>query len=125
ENGDTFLDATDMVFIDAIGTGFSRPAPGEDRAQFYGVTQDAQWFADFIYQYITRNERWGSPKFLIGERYGTTRSAQLSETLQSRHSMYLSGIVLLSPVGFGNFGGDDRTTYFLPSYVVAAWYHKL
>jgi carboxypeptidase C (cathepsin A) len=58
ENGDSFLNATDLIFVDAIGTGFSRPAPGENPAQFYGVSQDAQWFADFIYQYLTRNERW-------------------------------------------------------------------
>lgn len=125
ENGDTFLDATDMVFIDAISTGYSRPAPGENTAQFYGVEQDAQWFADFIYQYITRNERWASPKFLIGESYGTTRSAQLSYTLQRRHQIYLNGIVLLSAVGFGNWGADDRTIFFLPTFIVSAWYHKL
>lgn len=125
ENGDSFLDATDMVFVDAISTGYSRPAPGENTAQFYGVEQDAQWFADFIYQYITRNERWASPKFLIGESYGTTRSAQLSYTLQRRHQIYLNGVALLSAVGFGNWGADDRTIYFLPTFVATAWYHKL
>jgi carboxypeptidase C (cathepsin A) len=78
DNEDSFLDATDMVFIDAVSTGYSRPVPGEAPAQFYGVVQDATWFSDFIYQYVTRNERWLSPKFLIGESYGTTRSAQLS-----------------------------------------------
>lgn len=125
ENGDSFLDATDMIFVDAISTGYSRPAPGENTAQFYGVEQDAQWFADFIYQYITRNERWASPKFLIGESYGTTRSAQLSYTLQRRHQIYLNGVALLSAVGFGNWGADDRTIFFLPTLIVSAWYHKL
>jgi carboxypeptidase C (cathepsin A) len=126
DNGDgTFLDATDMVFIDAISTGYSRPAPGENPSQFYGVEQDATWFADFIYQYITRNERWASPKFLIGESYGTTRSAQLSYTLQRRHQIYLNGVALLSAVGFGNWGADDRTIFFLPTLIVSAWYHKL
>lgn len=125
ENGDSFLDATDLVFVDAISTGFSRPAPGENTAQFYGVEQDAQWFADFIYQYITRNERWASPKFLIGESYGTTRSAQLSYTLQRRHQIYLNGVALLSAVGFGNWGADDRTIFFLPTLISSAWYHKL
>src|SRR5690242_18300075 len=62
DNDASFLDATDMVFVDAIGTGYSRPGPGENPTQFYGVTQDAQWFSDFIYQYLTRNERWSSPK---------------------------------------------------------------
>lgn len=125
ENGDSFLDATDMVFVDAISTGYSRPAPGENTAQFYGVVQDATFFADFIYQYITRNERWASPKFLIGESYGTTRSAQLSYVLQRRHQIYLNGVALLSSVGFGNWGEDDRTIFFLPTFIVSAWYHKL
>lgn len=126
DNGDgTFLDATDMVFIDAISTGYSRPAPGENPSQFYGVEQDATWFADFIYQYITRNERWASPKFLIGESYGTTRSAQLAYTLQRRHQIYLNGVALLSAVGFGNWGADDRTIFFLPTLIASAWYHKL
>jgi len=125
DNADSFLDATDMIFVDAIGTGFSRPAPGENLAQFYGVSQDAQWFADFIYQFLTRNGRWQSPKFLIGESYGTTRSAQLAQTAQQRHQIYLSGIVLVSAVGFGNWGADDRTIFFLPTYITSAWYHKL
>jgi carboxypeptidase C (cathepsin A) len=125
ENGDSFLDTTDLVFVDAISTGYSRPIPGENTTQFYGVVQDATYFADFIYQYLTRNERWASPKFLIGESYGTTRSAQLSYVLQRRHQIYLNGIALLSAVGFGNWGADDRTIFFLPTLVVSAWYHKL
>src|SRR6266404_2241933 len=125
ENGDSFLDVTDLVFVDAISTGYSRPAPGENTAQFYGVEQDATFFADFIYQFLTRNERWVSPKFLIGESYGTTRSAQLSFTLQRRHQIYLNGIVLVSSVGFGNWGADDRTIFFLPTLVASAWYHRL
>src|SRR4029453_17877915 len=78
ENGDSFLDATDLVFVDAVSTGYSRPVAGENTSQFYGFFQDATFFSDFIYQYLTRNERWASPTFLIGESYGTTRSAQLS-----------------------------------------------
>jgi carboxypeptidase C (cathepsin A) len=125
ENGDCVLDATDMVFVDAIGTGYSRPAPGENRTQFYGVSEDAQWFADFIWQYVTRNTRWTSPKFLLGESYGTTRSAMLAGTLLQRRSMFMSGIMLLSAVGFGNFGADDRYAFELPSYVTSAWFHHL
>lgn len=109
-----------ISFLDAISTGYSRPAPGENTAQFYGVEQDATFFADFIYQFLTRNERWASPKFLIGESYGTTRSAQLSFTLQRRHQIYLNGIVLVSSVGFGNWGADDRTIFFLPTLVASA-----
>ncbi len=125
DNEDSFLDATDLVFIDAISTGFSRPAPGEATAQFHGIIEDANWFADFIYQYITRNERWASPKFLIGESYGTTRSAELAGVIQERHQIYLSGIALLSSVAFSNWGADNRTIFFLPTYTTTAWYHHL
>src|ERR1700687_915423 len=96
DNESSFLDATDMVFVDAISTGYSRPAPGENAAQFYGTVQDATWFSDFVYQYLTRNERWASPKYLIGESYGTTRSAQMASVLQHRHQIYLNGVVLVS-----------------------------
>jgi carboxypeptidase C (cathepsin A) len=125
ENESSFLDATDLVFIDAISTGYSRPVAGENPAQFYGQFPDATWFADFIYQYLNRNGRWASPKFLIGESYGTTRSAILSSTLQSRHKIHLNGIVLVSAVGFGDWGSDDRSIFFLPTYTTSAWYHKL
>ncbi len=125
DNEDSFLDATDLVFIDAISTGYSRPAPGENPGQFHGIVADANWFADFIYQYINRNQRWLSPKFLIGESYGTTRSAELAGVLQERHEIYLNGIVLVSAVAFANWGADDRTEYFLPTYTTSAWYHHL
>jgi carboxypeptidase C (cathepsin A) len=125
DNEDSFLDATDLVFIDAISTGFSRPAPGENPNQFHGIIVDANWFADFIYTYITRNERWASPKFLIGESYGTTRSAELAGVLQERHQIYLSGIALVSAVAFSNWGADNRSIFFLPTYATSAWYHKL
>jgi carboxypeptidase C (cathepsin A) len=125
DNEDSFLDATDLVFIDAVSTGYSRPAPGQNPAQFYGVEQDADIFADFIYQYITRNGRWDSPKFLIGESYGTTRSAELAGVLQHRHSIYLNGVVLLSTMAFASWGADDRDEFFLPTYVTSAWYHHL
>ena len=103
----------------------SRPAPGEATAQFHGIIEDANWFADFIYQYITRTERWASPKFLIGESYGTTRSAELAGVIQERHQIYLNGIALLSSVAFSNWGADNRTIFFLPTYVTTAWYHHL
>ncbi len=124
-NADSFLDATDLVFVDAIATGYSRPAPGQDPSQFFGVVQDANAFSDFIDQYITRNERWNSPKLLIGESYGTTRSAELAGVLQHRHEIYLNGIVLLSTMAFAPWGADDRTEFFLPTYVTSAWYHHL
>ena len=125
DNEDSFLDATDLVFIDAISTGYSRPVPGESPAQFHGIIADANWFADFIFQYITRNERWASPKFLIGESYGTTRSAELAGVLQERHEIYLNGIALVSAVAFSNWGADNRFVFYLPTFSVTAWYHKL
>jgi len=125
DDEDSNLDATDLVFVDAISTGYSRPAPGQSAAQFYGVTEDANWFADFIYQYITRNERWASPKFLIGESYGTTRSAELAGVLEHRRQIYLNGIVLLSTVAFSDWGADDRDIFYLPTYTTTAWYHHL
>jgi carboxypeptidase C (cathepsin A) len=125
DNEDSFLDATDLVFVDAISTGFSRPAPGENASQFHGIIEDANWFSDFIYQYITRNQRWASPKYLIGESYGTTRSAELAGVLQQRHEIYLNGIALVSSVAFSNWGGDDRFEYFLPTFTMTAWYHHL
>src|SRR5882724_53068 len=125
DNEDSFLDAADLVFIDAVSTGFSRPAPGENPAQFHGIIADANWFADFIYRYITLNDRWASPKFLIGESYGTTRSAELAGVLQERHQIYLSGVALLSSVAFSNWGADNRSVFFFPTYVTTAWYHHL
>ena len=124
DNEDSFLDSTDLVIVDAISTGYSRPAPGQATAQFYGVVEDANWFSDFIYQYITRNERWSSPKFLIGESYGTTRSAELSGVLFEKHQIYLNGIVLVSTVAFTDVSGDDRSAFFLPTMTATAWYHK-
>jgi carboxypeptidase C (cathepsin A) len=130
DNEDSFLDATDIVFIDAISTGYSRPAPGQDAKQFHGLIEDATYYADFIYQYLTRNERWDSPKYLIGESYGTTRSAELSGILQRRHEIYLNGIVLVSavlqfPTLDYNPGNDLPAMLFLPTYTVTAWYHHL
>jgi carboxypeptidase C (cathepsin A) len=130
DNEDSLLDGTDIVFIDAVSTGFSRPAPGEAPAQFHGLVEDANYFSDFIYQYLTRNQRWASPKFLIGESYGTTRSAELAGVLQHRHEIYLSGIVLVSAVlnfdslRFGP-GNDLPPMVFLPTYATTAWYHHL
>jgi carboxypeptidase C (cathepsin A) len=125
DNEDSFLDATDMVFVDAVSTGYSRPVAGQAPAQFYGIIQDANYFSDFIYQYITGNERWDSPKYLIGESYGTTRSAGLSGVLQERHQIYLNGIVLVSSVAFTDVSGDDRNAFFLPTFTATAWYHHL
>ena len=125
----SILDVTDLVFIDPVTTGFSRPAPGQDESQFHGVNEDIESVAEFIRLWTARNERWASPKFLAGESYGTTRSAGLSGELQDHHGIYLNGIVLVSMVlNFqtidSNPGNDLPFQLFLPTYTATAWYHK-
>jgi len=129
DNSETWLDVTDLVFIDPVGTGFSRPAPGEKPQEFFGVKEDIQWVAEFIRLYLTQFERWSSPKFLAGESYGTTRAAGLSEHLLDRHGIALNGIVLISCVlDFQTLHpGDSRDLsypLFLPTYTAAAWHHQ-
>lgn len=126
----SLLDLTDLVFVDAVSTGYSRPLPGEDGSQFHGVQEDGNAFAEFIRIFLTKFDRWNSPKFLLGESYGTTRAAVLSGTLQNRtYGIYLNGIVLLSSVlDFGtlSFTPGHNLSYmiFLPHYTATAWYHK-
>lgn len=129
DNEFSLLDQTDLVFIDPISTGYSRPAQGEKAKQFHGFKKDIESVGDFIRLYTTRYNRWLSPKFLIGESYGTTRASGLSGYLQERHGMYLNGILLISTVL--NFGTIDFTPgnelpyiLFLPSYAATAWYHR-
>lgn len=129
DNDYSWLVFTDLVFIDPVTTGFSRPATGEKPEQFHGVEEDIQSVGDFIRLYSTRYARWGSPKFLAGESYGTTRAAGLSGYLQDRYGMYLNGIVLISSIlNFQttdfNVGNDLPYILFLPSYTTTAWYHK-
>ena len=129
ENEHSLLDKTDLVFIDPVSTGYSRTVPGEKAEQFHDVKKDIQSVGDFIHQYVTRNKRWGSPKFVIGESYGTTRAAGLSNYIQDRHGMFLNGVMLISTIL--NFGadrfdpGNDLPFYtFLPTYTATAWYHN-
>jgi carboxypeptidase C (cathepsin A) len=129
DNEYTWLDQTDLVFIDPVETGYSRPAPGEDKKQFTGYNEDIHSVGEFIRLYTTRYERWASPKFLAGESYGTTRAAGLSGYLENRYGLYLNGICLVSAIL--NFqtaefaaGNDLPYILFLPSYTATAWYHK-
>lgn len=129
DNPNSLLDVSDLVFLDPVSTGFSRPAPGEKPEQFHGVQEDIAWVGEFIRLWTTRNQRWGSPKFLAGESYGTTRSAGLAAYLQDRFGMQLNGIVLISTVlNFQNnnfdIGNDLPYVTFLPTYAATAWYHK-
>jgi carboxypeptidase C (cathepsin A) len=123
------LDLTDLVFIDPPTTGYSRAAPGQDAKQFHGVQQDLDVVGDFVRLYLTRAERWGSPKFLAGESYGTTRAAGLTLHLQDRHGISLNGVLLISAVlNFETIRFDDGNDLpyplFLPGYTATAWYHK-
>jgi carboxypeptidase C (cathepsin A) len=129
ENEGTLLDLTDLVFIDPVSTGFSRAAEEKNAKQFHGVQEDLQSVGDFIRLYTTRSSRWGSPKYLAGESYGTTRAANLANHMQSRLGMRLNGIILVSAVlNFGTIrfdeGNDMPYPLFLPSYTATAWYHK-
>lgn len=124
-NPDTLLGATDLVFIDAPGTGYSRPLGDAKGSDFYGVDQDADAFARAIIRYVTKFDRWDSPKFLFGESYGTTRSGALAYQLQER-GMALNGVVLLSSImnyGRRQPGLDRDYINYLPSYATTAWYH--
>jgi carboxypeptidase C (cathepsin A) len=129
DNEFTILDQTDLVFIDPVTTGYSRPAPGQSGKQFHGVQEDVQSVGEFIRLYTTRFQRWSSPKFLAGESYGTTRAAGLAGYLQDQQGMNLNGIILISSVL--NFqtvrfdeGNDLPYSLFLPTYTATAWYHK-
>lgn len=129
DNQFSLLDVSDLVFIDPVSTGFSRPATGEEAKQFHGFDQDIESVGNFIRLFVTRYQRWSSPKFLIGESYGTTRAAGLSGYLQERHGMYLNGIMLISAVldfqtGAFEVGNDLVYALYLPSYAATAWYHS-
>jgi carboxypeptidase C (cathepsin A) len=131
-NDFSLLDVSDLVFIDAPGTGFSRVA-GKDRDKaFFGVDPDAHAFADFITQFLSRHGRWNSPKYLFGESYGTMRSAVVANLLQNDFNVDLNGVILLSQIlAFddsidepqNNPGVDLPYQLALPSYAATAWYH--
>jgi carboxypeptidase C (cathepsin A) len=130
DNTESLLDKTDMVFIDPVGTGFSHAVGKAQDKDFWGVDSDVRSLAQFISTYVSRNNRWNSPKFLIGESYGTFRSVALGNYLQTNNGMYINGIVLISNVidlGTLSFTpGDDRPyMFYLPTYAATAWYYKL
>jgi carboxypeptidase C (cathepsin A) len=119
----SILDKTDLVFIDAIGTGYSRPIGDTPGSYFWGTEQDMDSFARFITRYVTVNERWGSPKYLFGESYGTTRAAGLAYRLQNQ-GMQFNGVILLSLVVNGDGGADNDYAVLVPTYAATAWYHN-
>jgi carboxypeptidase C (cathepsin A) len=129
DNEHSLLDLTDLVFVDPVSTGYSRPVVGEKAQAFHGFKKDIESVGDFIRLYTSRYTRWTSPKFLIGESYGTTRAAGLTGYLQERHGLYLNGIMLVSAIlhfQTASFdpGNDLPYILFLPTYAATAWYHK-
>jgi len=133
DNPDTLLDVSDLVFVDAPGTGFGRLTGKDAQKAFFGVDEDGGAFARFIARFITRYNRWNSPKFIFGESYGTTRSAVLAKMLAEDKSIDLNGVILLSQIF--NFtllndfaeadpGVDLPYVTALPTYAATAWYHK-
>jgi carboxypeptidase C (cathepsin A) len=130
DNDFSLLDITDLVFIDPVSTGYSRAVTGEKAREFHNIKKDVESVGNFIRLFTSRYQRWLSPKFLIGESYGTTRAASLSGYLQERHGMYLNGIMLISSVlNFQTIEfeiGNDLLPFvlFLPTYTATAWYHK-
>ena len=121
----TWLDKTDLVFIDPVSTGYSRAASGENPKQFHGYLEDISSMGSFIRNFLSKYERWASPKFLAGESYGTTRAAGLSKLLQDRYRIYINGIFLISAVlNFGTndyyVGNDLPRALYIPSFTAAA-----
>lgn len=129
DNEWSLLDETDLVFIDPVSTGYSRASDPEKAKDFHGLNEDVESVGEFIRRYTTEYERWASPKFLIGESYGTTRAAALSLFLHDRHGLYLNGIMLVSSVlDFATlrFNEDNDLPFilFLPSLAATAHYHR-
>lgn len=128
DNEFTLLTDSDLVFIDPIGTGHSHMSEGEKLAEFHDYQRDLDAVGEFIRLYLTRNGRWGSPKYVIGESYGTTRAAGLSRHLQEKHDIFLNGLMLISlaiDMQTLCFDHANELPYplFLPTYAATAWYH--
>lgn len=125
----SLLAEADLVFIDPVSTGYSKVCDGSSAKHFHGIEEDVDSFADFIRLFLTKFERWQSPKFLMGESYGTIRAVGLAEKLHASHFIDLNGIILISmcldfqAYDFGN-GNDLPHVLVLPSYASTAWYHK-
>ncbi|GAA4276185.1 S10 family peptidase [Aquimarina mytili] len=130
-NPNSVLDVVDIVYVNPVNTGYSRMIPGEDgkmpeKKLFFGVNEDVKYLASWINTFVTRNNRWRSPKYLIGESYGTTRVSGLALELQNQHWMYLNGVILVSPTEIGfKFAGPVEVANRLPYFTAAAWYHKM
>lgn len=126
ENPYTILDVADIVYVDPVNTGYSRVLDDEvDRSHFFGVNADIKYLAEWINTFVTRYNRWSSPKYLIGESYGTTRVSGLALELQESQWMYLNGVILVSPTDLGieRDGAVEQANRW-PYYAATAWFHK-
>ncbi|MEC3975949.1 S10 family peptidase [Amycolatopsis sp. H20-H5] len=130
DNPETLLAHSDLVFIDPVSTGYSRPVDGEKGKDYHGFTADIEAIGEVIRLWVSRNERWLSPKFIAGESYGTIRAAGVAAHLQERHGLYLNGILLISSIldmATGGFdeGNDQGYALYVPTYAAIAHYHGL
>ena len=128
DNEYSILDLTDLVFIDPVGTGYSRPAEGVDLSNFIGYENDNRTVGDFIRLYVSRYGRWSSPKYVAGESYGTIRAVGLSKYLSEKYALGLNGLMLISSINDFNtmmerIPSDYTYALYLPSYAADAWYH--
>jgi Carboxypeptidase C (cathepsin A) len=126
DNPHSILEVADLLYIDPVNTGFSRIIDKKvERSKFFGTNADIKYLADWINTFVSRANRWASPKFLIGESYGTTRVSGLALELQNAHWMYLNGVILVSPTDLGiDRSGPVAAAMKLPYYAATAWYHK-
>lgn len=127
QNPHSILDVADIIYIDPVNTGYSRIVDKETpRASFFGINADVKYLADWVKTFVTRQNRWQSPKYLIGESYGTTRVSGLVHELQNVHWMYFNGVILVSPTGLGlDRSGPVAKANYLPYYAATSWYHKV
>ncbi len=130
ENPYSVLDVTDIVYINPANTGYSRTIPESgkevDRDKFFGINADVKYLAEWMNTFVTRNNRWRSPKYIVGESYGGTRVMGLSLALQNQQWMYLNGVIMVSPADYKlyNTGGAVENAISLPYFTAAAWHHK-
>ena len=131
DNPNSILDVADIVYINPVNTGFSRPVvkKGEklDKSLFFGINADIKYLAGWLNTFISRNNRWQSPKYIIGESYGGTRVMGLAAELQNRQWMYLNGVIMVSPADYKvlRTGSVLSSSLNLPYFTAAAWYHKM
>ncbi|MEK9503732.1 S10 family peptidase [Gaopeijia maritima] len=124
DNPHSILDVADIVYVNPVNVGYSRIVGDAERSRFFGVNEDIRYLSDWIRTFVTRKGRWASPKYLIGESYGTTRASGLARELQNSEWMYLNGVILVSPTGLGvERAGPVGDALALPNYTATAWYH--